>query len=133
MRLWLFALLPLWMVPLLFVAVLRSGDPPAPLVRQTLPDEPFVTDRCTWSCHNHGCSHTPKLPAVLTSDRALFGWTIRALYTFGERLVPGNPFVGYGAANLVVFCAVWPGAMFALFVIGLRQRERLRALQRSAS
>ncbi len=126
------ALLPLFVVPLLFVLTLRSSATPAPLVRSELPDEPFVSDRCNWSCHNRGCRHAPKLPAFLTADDQLFGDAVRGLYQLGGALMPGDTFGGYGAANLLVFCALWPGGMFALWCIGLRQRDRLRARRRRA-
>ena len=35
--------------------------------------------------------------------------------------------MGYGAANLLLFCVVWPGAMYALWVVAWRQRSAIRA------
>ena len=124
---------PLWLVPVAFVAVLRSGTPPAPLVRTSIPSEPHSATRCTWECHNHGCTHAFRLPAFLSSDAGLFGWTVRALKAAGDRAVPSDRFVGYGAVNLAVFCAVWPAMMFALYVIAVRQRFRIIDLQRGRS
>lgn len=120
-------LLPLLAVPAVFVAVLRSGEP-APLGRTALPAEPYRADRCTWSCHNHGCRHRPRLPGVLAGDEGLFGQTIHALKRAGTALVPANPNVGYGVANLLLFCLLWPGLMFGLLVIAVRQRRAIRAL-----
>jgi hypothetical protein len=122
------SLAPLALVPLVFVAVLRSADPPAPLARASVPDEPFVPDRCTWACHNRGCRHRPVLPPVLTADEHLFGSAVRALHSWGDALAPDDPFGGYRAANLAVFCAAWPAAMFALWVGALRVRAERRAL-----
>ena len=119
------ALAPLLLVPLLFVAVLRSGDP-APWRRRALPREEHRADRCTWYCHNHGCRHRPSLPRVLVGDDGLFGAAIRALHGMGRVMAPGRGNVGYGAANLLVFCLVWPAGMYALYLVALRQRRQLR-------
>jgi hypothetical protein len=124
-------LAPLLLVPLLFVAVLRSGDPPAPFARATIPDERFESSRCTWACHNRGCRHPPVLPSVLTGDEYLFGWAVRGLHGWGDSLAPGDSFAGYRAANLALFCAAWPAAMFALWVAALHMRARRRALSGS--
>lgn len=126
------AFAPLLVVPLLFVLVLRSGPSPAPLVRTSLPDEAFTPAHCNWSCHNHGCRHAPHLPDFLTSDRHLFGATVRALHAWGDAISPDDSFAGYGAANLFVFCAAWPGAMLAMWAFALRTRARRIALTRSA-
>lgn len=120
---------PLMIVPVLFVLVLHAGSPAAPL-RTSIPSEPSRRDRCTWYCHNHGCRHVPVLPAFLAGDKGLFGKTIVALHTPGNVLVPGRPDLGYGAANLIVFCIVWPGGMYALYLVALRQRRRLHELRR---
>jgi hypothetical protein len=120
--------LPLLLVPVAFVAVLRTGEP-APLVRASLPTEPHQADRCTWYCHNHGCRHRPRLPRVLAGDDGLFGATIHALKRAGTALVPSNPAVGYGVVNLLVFCFLWPGLMLGLLVVAVRQRRSLRALE----
>jgi len=117
------------LVPLLFVAVLRSGPTPAPLFRSVLPQESYDATRCTWYCHNHGCRHRPVLPEVLSGDHGLFGWTIHALQSGGRAMSPGAPGLGYGAANLVVFCAVWPAAMLGLWVLAVRQRRQIRMLR----
>ena len=69
------------------------------------------------------------LPAFLVGDDGLFGWTVGALYALGHVLVPGRGGLGYGAANLLVFCVIWPGVMYALYVVALRQRRRLRDLR----
>lgn len=122
---------PLVLVPALFLAVVRAGDP-APLGRRALPDEPYRAHRCTWHCHNHGCRHAPVLPAVLSGDDGVFGAAIRGLYGLGRVLVPGRSAAGYGAANLLVFCLVWPAGMYALYLVALRQRRRLRELRRRA-
>ncbi|MFO0586373.1 MAG: hypothetical protein U0441_02475 [Polyangiaceae bacterium] len=125
-------LAPLWLVPVAFVAVLRTGTPPAPLVRGAIPNEAHTAAHCTWSCHNHGCNHVPSLPAFLSGDAGLFGWTVRALHAAGDRAMPGDRFAGYGAVNLAVFCAVWPAAMFALYVIAVRQRFRIIDARRAS-
>lgn len=82
---------------------------------------------CTWACHNHGCAHAPLLPAILSGDGGLFGGTIRALYRAGG-LLSRDRATGYGAANLLFFCGLWPGAMYALAVVALRQRLVLSRL-----
>jgi hypothetical protein len=121
---------PLVIVPALFIAVVRTGDPPAPLVRRVLPDEPYELRRCTWYCHNHGCNHRPVLPQALAGDRGLFGATVRLLHTAGRR-ISDQPGVGYGAANLLLFCALWPGALYGLYLVCVRQRLEIRALRRA--
>lgn len=121
-----FAVLPLLLVVLIFTGVLRSGEP-APFPRTELPREPYRADRCTWSCHNHGCRHAPRLPGWLTADRGLFGIGIRSLYRAGALLLPGRPREGYGLANLLVFCVAWPGLMWWLYLVAVAQRVELRA------
>ena len=128
MRRALVALAPLWVTPLLFALVLRSGNHPSPWVRTVRPHEAYDASRCTWYCHNHGCDHGTVLPAVLSDD--LFYGTVRWLHAFGNRLVPGASFAGYQAANLLVFCAVWPVGMYALYLLALRQRRKLRERRR---
>ncbi len=128
MRSLLRAAAPLLLTALLFVAVLRSGSP-APLWRTRIPSEPLRRDRCTWYCHNHGCPHAPALPLFLTGDDYLFGRTVAALHAAGSAAFPGQPGAGYGAMNLLAFCVLWPGLMYALYLTALRQRDRLRALR----
>jgi hypothetical protein len=125
------ALAPLVVVPLLFVAVLRSGDP-APYWRGTVPREGYRSDRCTWHCHNRGCPHRPVLPRSLSGDDGLFGAAVRALHGMGQAMAPGRGNVGYGVANLLVFCVAWPAGMYALWLVALRQRRRLRQARRGA-
>lgn len=119
--------LPLIAPWLLLLAVNQTGEP-APLARGATPQEPFVREYCTWACHNHGCQHRPVLPQALAGDAGLFGYTIRALRAAG-RAASSDGRVGYGAANLLVFCVLWPGAMYALLLVGLRQRAALRSLR----
>jgi hypothetical protein len=126
-----YALLPLWLVPLLFVAVVESSGA-LPLARGHIPDEPYRPDRCTWYCHNHGCRHRPALPAFFAGDDGLFGATVRALHAAGRSFGPDASGAGYGAANLAVFCAAWPGAMYALYLVALRQRAQLVAAKIAA-
>ncbi len=102
--------------------------PPGVPLRTSVPHERFERGRCTWDCHNRGCHHRAKLPALFTDDRRLFGSTIRGLYSFGS-LFTRNRFAGYGIANLVVFCLAWPALMYALWVIAWRQAETLRELR----
>lgn len=126
-------LAPLWLVPPAFVAVVRSGSRPAPLVRTSIPNEPHDAAHCNWDCHNHGCTHAPRLPAFLSGDTGLFGWTIRALHAAGDRAMPADRPAGYGAVNLAVFCVLWPGAMLALYVVAVRQRSRILDAKRERS
>jgi hypothetical protein len=123
------ALAPLVLTPLLFVVTLRGPSPPAPLARGALPQEAYAADRCTWYCHNHGCPHRPVLGTVLAGDRGLYGRTIHALRAAGDTVSPAARGVGYGAVNLAVFCGVWPAGMYALWIVALRQRWRLRTLR----
>lgn len=109
---WFIALLPIFAVCLSFVAVLESAS--APLVRRNVPEEPFLTGQCTWACHNHGCDHEAVLPDWLTSDQGLYGQTIRWLRRAGRHVGGGNQ--GYAAANLILFCVVWPLLMYALYL-----------------
>ena len=118
------ALAPLFLIPVLFVVVLRSGDPPAPWFRDHRPVEAMRADRCTWYCHNHGCTHRNRLPAALSVT--LFDDAIAALYGLGGHL-GGARATGYGAANLLVFCAAWPGMMYALYLVAVAQRWKLRS------
>lgn len=129
----LLAVAPLVLVPLVFSAVLAAARPSVAFPRRELPDEAFSPDHCNWSCHNHGCRHASKLPDALTSDAHLFGWAVEALHRMGDAVSPSNTFVGYGAVNLAIFCAAWPGAMFGLWVFALRTRASRRALERAGA
>lgn len=119
--------------PLVFPLVIMMGVLATdwPGVRHVVPREPYVETHCTWSCHNHGCRHHARLPSVLTSDQGLFGATIKALFRVGSGLSSDRS-KGYGAANLLVFCGVWPGLMYVLAVKALRQRLAIRAYRRIA-
>jgi hypothetical protein len=120
--------LPLLALPLAFVAVLRSGTP-APYWRAARPHEPRDAVRCTWSCHNHGCEHAQRLPRALSIG--LFDRAVLGLHDLGDRLAPGDRFSGYRAANLIVFCALWPAAMYGLYLVALRQRRALHGRSRA--
>lgn len=126
--------LGVWVAPLvlpwalMFAVVL--APPSAPLPRRALPAEAYRADRCTWHCHNHGCRHRPVLPAALSGDRGLFGMTIRGLFGLGRGMSRDRA-RGYGAANLLVFCALWPAGMYALWVTAWRQRAALRERERA--
>ncbi len=100
-------------------------------LRET-PTPQHHADRCTRHCHDHNCPHDPALPGWLTSDQGLYGKTIRALYA-GGGLTGLDRNTGYGLANLVVFCAVWPGAMALMLAVGLFQRVRIRELRSRGS
>jgi hypothetical protein len=126
-RFWGLALLPIALLFVLFVAVLHAR--PTPAWRSALPDEPFRPERCTWFCHNHNCHHAPSLPAWLTSDKGAFGLTIHGLYALGS-LFSKDRYLGYGAANLFVFCFLWPTTTYGLWLLGLRQREALKRARR---
>ncbi len=116
--------------PWLILVAVNAMPPAVPLARTSIPHERWQPDRCTWDCHNHGCHHTPKLPAIITGDRSIFGATVRGLYLFGT-LFSRNRFVGYGIANIVVFCLAWPALMYWLWVRAWTQAETLRALRAS--
>lgn len=89
------------------------------------PTEARLASACSRACHSGGgCRHDPVLPDAITSDAGLFGDAIRGLYGVGS-LSGLSAAEGYGAANLAIFCALWPGGMLALVGIGLRQRVRL--------
>jgi hypothetical protein len=122
-------LLPIALVVGIFVAVLRLGDP-VPFPRRAIPVEPFARERCTWTCHNHGCRHAPRLPPWLSGDEGLFGQTVRGLHWLGRLAMPHNPRQGYGLVNLVIFCALWPALMWGLYLKALAQRRRLADLSR---
>ncbi len=92
------------------------------------PPWPHDPDHCTRRCHDRGCPHDPRLPDVLTSDEGLYGATIHALFEAGSSAGLGRQ-IGYGLANLVLFCAVWPGLIWGLLAVGLAQRVRLRRLR----
>jgi len=121
--------LPLLLTALVFVAVLRSGVP-APLWRSARPIEAYSEARCNWSCHNHGCDHASRLPTVLSEN--VFDRAVLALHAMGDVISPRDHFAGYRAANLVVFCIVWPAGMLALYVIAIRQQRALRRLREDA-
>lgn len=130
MRTLTWALAPLLLVPALFFGALWLDGAPVP--RASIPFQKFERERCTWACHNGGCLHRSVLPNVLVADDGVFGAAIDALYAFGSVLVDGDRGRGYGAANLVVFCAVWPGTMYALWLIAVVQRHHLRRRRRTA-
>ncbi len=100
---------------ILFAVNGMRADP----VAQYLPHE------CTRHCHNHGCKHTPVLPAALASDSGLYGATIQALKRGGTQSGLGAR-RGYGAVNLLVFCALWPLLMLMLLGVALWQRSWIR-------
>ena len=125
---WWTALAPL-IFPVVVMAGVLANDWPG--VRRSVPREAYVETRCTWSCHNLGCRHRALLPSVLTSDGGLFGSTVTALSRVGSFLSHDRR-KGYGAANLLVFCAVWPGLMYVLAVRALRQRIAIHAYRRDA-
>jgi hypothetical protein len=126
-RRWVLVTLPLWILPLVFALVLRSGPTPAPYLRAAVPHESWQKERCTWYCHNRGCTHSAVLPSVLSDD--LFFWTVGRLHAVGNAIAQDG-FAGYRAANLIVFCFVWPAGMYVLYVIAIAQRERIRRLRR---
>ena len=79
-------------------------------------------DRCSWACYNNSCVHeesVPWLPALLTSNKGWFGSAIDMLHSTGS----------YRAANLVVFCLLWPGWMWFMVGYGLLQRIRIHRLR----
>jgi hypothetical protein len=115
-------------VPWMTLLAVNASDPKIPLARSVIPREPHRAATCTWACHNRGCRHRPKLPAVITSDSAAFGATMRGLYALGG-LFTRDRARGYGAANLAVFCVLWPALMYALWVIAWRQRAELGRLR----
>lgn len=129
LRFWLVAVSPVVLVIALFTMTLRVGEP-VRFPRREIPHERQDPQRCNWSCHNHGCRHAPRLPDWLSGDRGLFGQTIRLLRRAGTVMVPTNPGVGYGLANLLLFCIAWPGLMWGLFCVAiaqwLRRGERRR-------
>ncbi|MFT5685605.1 MAG: hypothetical protein ACI8RZ_006559 [Myxococcota bacterium] len=93
------------------------------------PTGTWLAEVCTRACHNGGCHHTPVLPASIAGDTGLFGMAIGGLYGIGG-LTGLSSSEGYGAANLAIFCALWPAAMLAMVGIGVRQRVRLTTLRR---
>jgi hypothetical protein len=133
-RSWLSALwiyvAPLVLPWLLLFAVNALAGVAAP--RRTLPREARVESRCTWACHNRGCSHRPALPSVITGDRYVFGATIRGLFALGT-LFSRDRFEGYAIANILVFCLAWPALMYALWVRVWTQRENLARLRASST
>jgi hypothetical protein len=86
---------------------------------------------CTRACHDRGCRHRPALPPILTGDDGLYGATIRALRRAGEHSGLGRR-RGYGAANLALFCVLWPGAMLLGVGVAAWQRLAIRDLRREA-
>lgn len=125
------ALSPLVAVVALFLGVLWLEGVPVP--RAGLPREAFEVHRCTWACHNVGCRHASVLPGALVDDDGLFGRAIAGLHRLGAVLIPGGRSAGYGAANLLVFCAIWPATMYGLWLVALMQRRKLRALRGTRS
>lgn len=120
-------LLPPALVAAAFVTLLLVDG--APLPRRGLGHEAFDAARCTWACHNHGCRHAAVLPGFFVDDDGLFGAAVHTLYGLGARLLPGQRFAGYGAANLLVFCVVWPAGMYGLWIVAVLQRRRLSAVR----
>lgn len=126
--LWLWTWIAPLVLPWVILLAVNAWPPGVPLARRTIPHEAARADRCTWACHNRGCAHRPALPAVLSGDQYLFGKTIDGLYRLGS-LFSSDRRRGYGIANLLVFCVLWPGLMYALWVSVWRERERLRAMR----
>lgn len=130
LRAWLralfWALLPIGIIVAIFTGVLRWGEP-LPFPRRSIPVESFDRERCTWSCHNHGCRHAPRLPSWLSGDEGLFGQTVHGLHVLGRWAMPHSPRQGYGLVNLVIFCVLWPSLMWGLYLVAIGQRRRLRA------
>jgi hypothetical protein len=58
-------------------------------------------------------------------DDGLFGATIHGLRLMGSEMLPGHAREGYGLANLVLFCGIWPGGMYALYLLALWQRRKI--------
>lgn len=130
-RLTVFQVLWIYFAPLILPWVILFGANAAygvPLLRSSLPRVERSAQHCNWDCHNHACSHRPKLPAVITDDQHVFGYTIRGLYLLG-RLFSSNRFEGYGIATLVVFCLLWPALMYALWIRAWTQRLELIGLR----
>jgi hypothetical protein len=123
-------LLPFAILAVTFYSVVLLGG--SPLLRSHIPLEAFSPNHCTWACHNQGCKHAPKIPGTLTSDKGAFGGTIRALYGLGTYLSKDRS-QGYGAANLLVFCILWPGVTYGLWVCAVRQRRIIRRLKSKES
>lgn len=94
------------------------------------PDEAAAVERCTRACHHQGCRHEPALPPWLTSDRGLFGETIRLLFRLGDASSLGRR-RGYAVANLLFFCALWPALVLTLLAIAVWQRMTIRARRRA--
>lgn len=129
---WLWVWVAPWVLPWALLVAVVQLPPRAPLPRRAIPVEARRADRCTWACHNRGCSHRTALPAALTGDDALFGATIRALYALGA-LLSSDRARGYGMANVLVFCVAWPALMYALWVRLWLDRARIQALRSERS
>ena len=126
----------IWVPPIvatmaIFWIVLRSGPNPPPFPRSQVPREAHVSDRCSWSCHNNGCRHTPRLPGFISGDSGLFGITVGLLHKAGSAIMPRKPNHGYAVVNLAVFCVLWPGLMWLLYGIAIKQRLELREMDRA--
>jgi len=115
------------------ILVLAAVSPWATLLAtNAVMGEPVRTwdpEQCTRRCHDRGCHHDPVLPEVIAGDDGLYGKTIHALYEAGAGMGLGRQ-IGYGLANLLLFCALWPGLMWGLLAVGLEQRVRIRRLRR---
>lgn len=126
------AVLPIVLVAAAFWAVLQVGEG-VPFPRRSIPHEAFRPDRCTWVCHNRGCRHAPRLPPSLSGDDGLFGWAVGRLHDAGRVLMPHHPAEGYGVANLLLFCVLWPALMWGLYLKVVSQAQALwRLRQRRA-
>ncbi len=125
--LWIY-LFPL-VAPWALLVAVNATAPDVPPMRTQVPREAYRADRCTWACHNRGCRHRHALPAALAGDRGLYGATIRGLFVMGRGLSTDRR-TGYGAANLLALCVLWPGVMYLLWVVAWRQGLALRAARR---
>jgi hypothetical protein len=65
---------------------------------------------------------------VITSDRVLFGATIRSMYALGSWLSKDRS-RGYALANILVFCVAWPAVMYALWVRAWLKHQEISALR----
>lgn len=123
---WLWRLLWPLLAPWALVALVLAWPPGLPLRHGHVPHEARDPARCTWACHREGCTHAHRLPALLSGQRGAFGAVVWALHR-----TAGPGFAAYRVINLAVFVVAWPALMYALLLVGLAQRDRLRALRAS--
>jgi len=91
----------------------------------------YDKNQCNWHCHNVACNHASKLgkPFIGTAgQKGYYEQTIAYLKKKGKRY-SDNQFKGYVVVNMLFLCLGWPLLMYALFLVVIKQRVKLKELE----